>query len=94
MGNWGPCVVDGYWERTYDEVSASSVKEGSLLIDVICPKSKELVWRLYLIHRIATPDKEWKKADDEISKGFESFPPSGKEIEVKKECAAHPAKSA
>jgi hypothetical protein len=35
-----------------------------------------------------------EKADDEISKGFESFPPSGKEIEVKKECAAHPAKSA
>jgi Domain of unknown function (DUF4136) len=93
MGEWGPYspYIDSYWARTYQEVSASSRKEGALLIDLVDPKSKTLVWRLYLIHKITTPDKEWKKADDELSKGFESYPPSEKEKEEKqKERAAHP----
>lgn len=93
MGNWGPYSPDiaSKWAWTYNEVSASSAKEGSLIIDLINASSKELAWRMFLIHKISTPDKEWKKADDEITKGFESFPPSGKEIEEKKkERTAHP----
>jgi uncharacterized protein DUF4136 len=86
MGNWGAYGphIDSYWEHAYNEVSAASAKEGALLIDLLNPRSKDLVWRLYLIHKITTPDKEWKKADDEISKAFESYPPSGKELEEKK----------
>jgi hypothetical protein len=97
MGNWGPYSPDigAGWARTYNEVSGSSAKEGSLLIDLIYARSKALAWRVYLVHKITTPDKEWKKADDEISKAFESFPPSDKEIdEKKKERAAHPGKPA
>jgi hypothetical protein len=93
MGDWGAYrpYIDSYWARTYEEVSASSRKEGALLIDLVDPKSKTLVWRLYLIHKITTPDKEWKKADEELSKGFESFPPSDKEKQEKqKEREAHP----
>jgi Domain of unknown function (DUF4136) len=93
MGEWGAYkpYIDSYWARTYEEVSTSSRKEGALLIDLVDPKSKTLVWRLYLIHKISTPDKEWKKADDELSKGFESYPPSEKEKEEKqKEREAHP----
>jgi Domain of unknown function (DUF4136) len=93
MGEWGAYrpYIDSYWARTYQEVSASSRKEGALLIDLVDPKSKTLVWRLYLIHKITTPDKEWKKADDELSKGFESYPPSDKEkTEKQKEREAHP----
>jgi Domain of unknown function (DUF4136) len=97
MGVWDPYspFIGSYWEHTYDEVSASSVKEGSLIIDLIDTHSKDLAWRLYLIHKITTPDKEWKKADDEITKAFESFPPSAKERDAKKkERSAHPPKSA
>jgi len=93
MGEWGAYrpYIDSYWARTYQEVSATSRKEGALLIDLVDPKSKTLVWRLYLIHKITTPDKEWKKADEELSKGFESYPPSDKEKEEKqKEREAHP----
>jgi hypothetical protein len=96
MGNWGPYSphIGSSWAWTYNDVSASSAKAGSLIIDLINPRSKELAWRMYLIHRITTPDKEWKKADDEIAKGFESYPPSGKELEEKKkERAAHPGQS-
>ncbi len=96
MGEWGPYspYIGSYWERTYNDVSAASAKEGSLIVDLINPRSKDLVWRLYLIHKITTPDKEWKKADDEITKAFENYPPSGKELEEKKkERAAHSSKS-
>jgi hypothetical protein len=96
MGEWGPYSPDigTYWAWTYNDVSAASAKEGSLLIDLINPRNKGLVWRLYLIHKITTPDKEWKKADDEITKGFESYPPSAKELEEKKkERTAHPPKA-
>ena len=93
MGEWAGYEpdIDGYWAWTYNEVSASSRKEGALLIDFVDAHSRKLVWRLYLIHKIATPDKEWKKADDELTKGFESYPPSEKEKQEKeKERAAHP----
>jgi Domain of unknown function (DUF4136) len=96
MGEWGPYspYIGSYWEHTYDEVSAATAKEGSLLVDLIDPRPKNLVWRLYLIHKITTPDREWKKADDEITKAFESYPPSAKELEEKKkERAAFPPKS-
>jgi Domain of unknown function (DUF4136) len=95
MGNWGPYAPDitSKWAWRYNEVSASTAKEGSLIIDLINSQTKELAWRMFLIHKITTPDKEWKKADDEITKGFDSFPPSGKEVEEKKkERTAHPGK--
>src|SRR5208337_2058039 len=95
-GDWGPysAYVGGYWGFLFESVSASSKKEGALIIDLIDPKAKSLAWRLYLIRKITNPDKEWKKADEEISKGFESYPPSDKGKEDKKqERAGHPPKS-
>ncbi len=65
-----------------------------LIIDLIDPKAKSLAWRLYFVGKFANPDKEWKRTDEEISKGFESYPPSDKAKEDKKqERAEHPPKS-
>jgi len=95
-GNWGPysAYVGGYWAFLFESVSASSRKEGALIIDLIDAKAKNLVWRLYFVGKFTNPDKEWKKADEEISKGFESFPPSNPaKEEKKKERAEHPPNS-
>jgi len=95
-GNWGrySAYVDSYWGFLFDSVSATSQREGALIIDLIDPKAKSLAWRLYLIRKITNPDKEWKKAEEEISRGFESYPPSDKAKEdKKKERAEHPPKS-
>ena len=95
-GNWGPygAYVDSYWGFLFESVSASSKKEGALIIDLIDPMVKSLAWRLYLIRKITNPDKEWKKADEEISKAFEGYPPSDKAKEdKKKERTEHPPKS-
>jgi hypothetical protein len=96
MGNWSPYrpYIDSYWSWIYNDVSTSSAKEGSLIIDLIDSRSRDLTWRVYLMRRITTPDKEWKKADEELAKAFEAYPPSADEKEQKKkERAAHPPTS-
>lgn len=95
LGDWGPYgpYIGSYWSWVYDDVSASSTREGCLILDLINPKAKTLTWRLYLIRKITNLEKDWNKADDEITKAFESYPPSAKEKEEKKkERAAHPPK--
>ena len=67
-------------------MSASSTREGMLVLDLIDAKNKDLAWRrLYLVRKIVKVDKDWKKADQDFRKGFESYPPSAKQIEQKKE---------
>jgi hypothetical protein len=93
MGNWSPYrpYIDSYWSWIYNNVSNESVKEGSLIIDLIDPRSKDLTWRVYLMRKITTPDKEWKKANEELAKAFEAYPPSAADKEgKKKERAEHP----
>lgn len=95
-GNWGlySAYVGGAWSFLFESVSAASKKEGALIIDLIDPRTKSLAWRLYLIRKLTNPDKEWKRADEEISKGFEGYPPSDKAKEEKKtERAEHAPKS-
>lgn len=95
MGNWGPYgpYVGSYWSWMYDSLSASSIKEGSLLVDLIDPRAKSLVWRVYLVRKLTNADKDWDKADEDFTKAFESYPPSDKDKEAKrKERAEHPPK--
>ena len=95
MGDWGPysSYIGSDWAPMYDAVSAGSRKENSLLVDLIDPRTKNLVWRLYLTRKFSSADKDWKKADEEITKAFESYPPSDKEREAKRrERAAHAPK--
>jgi hypothetical protein len=61
---------------------ASSTREGMLVLDLIDAKNKDLAWRL--VRKIVKVDKDWKKADQDFSNGFESYPPSAKQIEQKK----------
>jgi hypothetical protein len=65
-------------------MSASSTREGMLVLDLIDAKNKDLAWRLYLVRKIVKVDKDWKKADQDLSNGFDSYPPSAKQIEQKK----------
>jgi len=85
--------VSDYWAYTYDLMKSESALDASLVIDLIDPKRKDLAWRLYLEQKIVGEDSIWKKVLSEISKGFESYPPSKKEVQEKrKERAEHPPK--
>ena len=94
-GDWGgfdPFILDN-WSYTYELWSATTTREGSLMIDLIDVKRKDLAWRLFLEQKILNIDKVWPKVNQEITKGFESYPPTEKEKEEKrKERAEHPPK--
>jgi hypothetical protein len=85
--------LGGYWAYTYDLMSTSTVLDGSLTIDLIDPKRKDLAWRVYLEQKIVDDDSIWRRVIAGISKAFEDYPPSAKQItEKKKERAEHPPK--
>lgn len=86
LGSWGPygSYIGSDWAWTYDSVSASSRREGCLVLDLIDARSKSLAWRVYLIRKITNPDKDWNKADEEFAKAFESYPPTDKDKDAKR----------
>jgi hypothetical protein len=95
MGNWGPYgpYISKDWEPVYDAVASSSHHLGTLILDLIDPKAKALVWRAYLVRKMSDPDKDPKKAEDEFSDRFKSFPPSEKEKEEKRQERAKASQS-
>ena len=87
MGNWGPYgpYIGNDWTSAYNAVTASSHHLGTLILDLIDPKAKALVWRSYLVRKMSDPDKDPKKAEDEFTDSFKSFPPSEKDKEEKQQ---------
>lgn len=81
MGNWGPYgpYIGSYWGPIYNNITTSNRRVATLILDLIDPKTKSLVWRLYLTRKLTEPEKDWKKADEEFTDGFKSYPPSEKE---------------
>jgi Domain of unknown function (DUF4136) len=86
MGNWGPYgpYISSDWAYAYNAVASASGHMGTLIIDMINPKAKALVWRVYLVRKLSDPDKDPKKAEDEFTESFKSFPPSDKDKEEKR----------
>ena len=87
MGNWGPYgpYIGKDWAAVYDAVATTSHHLGTLILDLIDPKAKALVWRVYLVRKMSDPDKDPKKAEDEFTDSFGSFPPSDKEKDEKRQ---------
>jgi Domain of unknown function (DUF4136) len=91
-GGFDPFIA-GYWGNSYEVWTTRTTREGSLLIDLIDVKRKDLAWRVYLEQKILHQDKVWAKVNEEITKSFESYPPTEKDKEEKrKERAEHPPK--
>ena len=92
FGGFDPYIED-FWAYSYDLWNASVLQEGSMMIDLIDAKRKDLAWRLFMHEKILNADKTWAKVKEEIIKGFEGYPPTEKMKEEKrKERAEHPPK--
>lgn len=95
MGNWGAYgpYITGDWSNDYNEVVSTSKNQGTLVLDLIEPRTKALVWRVYLVRKMNDPDKDPKKAEDELSESFKSFPPSEKDKDAKRQERARVSQS-
>ncbi|HWO29215.1 MAG TPA: DUF4136 domain-containing protein [Candidatus Acidoferrum sp.] len=94
--NWGGYdkFTGDWWSTAFTLWYTSTTRNGSLMIDLIDTRRRDLAWRLFLQQQILNVDKLPQKIDKEISKGFESFPPTEKEKqEVRNEHAKQAAKS-
>ena len=90
MGNWGAYgpFIGSDWSYLYNTVTSTSRHQGTLILDLIDPKAKALVWRVYLVRKMSDPDKDPKKAEEEFTDSFKSFPPSDKDKEEKLQARA------
>jgi Domain of unknown function (DUF4136) len=81
MGNWAPysAYIDGRWSSMYNTTPASNKRETTMILDLIQAKTKSLTWRVYMTRKLSDPDKDWKKAEEEFTEGFKSYPPPDKE---------------
>ena len=87
--NWGLYgnFYGDYWAVMYVTMDTPSTHKGTMGIELIDPKARDLAWRLFISEKLihADPDKIWKTADNDIKKGFKNYPPSPKDIEEKKQ---------
>src|SRR6266478_3188655 len=85
MGNWGSYgpFIGSDWSYLFNTVTSTSRHQGTLILDLIDPKARALVWRVYLVRKMSDPDKDPKKAEEEFTDSFKSFPPSDKDKEEK-----------
>jgi uncharacterized protein DUF4136 len=94
--NWGGYdkFTGEWWSTAYTLWYTSTTRNGSLLIDLIDTKRRDLAWRLFIQQQILNVDKVPQKIDKEITKGFGSFPPTEKDKqEVRNEHAKQAAKN-
>jgi hypothetical protein len=86
LGVYGP-YYGSYWGVMYTTMDTPTTHKGTIGIELINPKSRDLAWRLFISEKIIhhDPDKIWKVADRDIKKAFQSYPPTANAIKEKKE---------
>jgi hypothetical protein len=76
-----PPYWTGYWGWSYEEYVVHNYVQGTLVIDLIDPATKELVWRTFLRQKIEDRVKAYDEAKKNLEKSFARFPPSDPEKE-------------
>lgn len=80
--SYGP--VDSYWYKGAwkpGDISIYQYEEGTLVLDFVDPKTKEMIWRSVAKAEIRpgkTPEKQEQKINKAIQKILENFPPMAK----------------
>lgn len=73
---WG-----GAWGWCYEEYVVRNYVEGTLIVDLLNPDTKELVWRTYLRQKIEDRAKAYDEAKGHLAESFALYPPSEQEKE-------------
>lgn len=66
----------GYWRGwPRHRVYAHRYKEGTLIVDLVDPELKQLVWRGWAVGAVGNFDESEKKINEAVAKILEEFPP-------------------
>jgi hypothetical protein len=70
----------GRWGPVYDDVVVTNYREGTLIIDLLDARTKNLVWRTYLVRALSEdPDRNLRGADKDLEQAFLKYPPTEEE---------------
>lgn len=75
---YGASYRPGYWAGS-PETYVYEYEEGTLILDIVNPKNKELMWRGSAqdeVHFKSTPEKDQAQLNEAVHMMLESFPPS------------------
>ena len=75
---WGgyPPYWTGAWAYSYQEYVVSNYVEGTLIVDLIDPATKDLVWRTFLRQKIENRAKAYVEAKKNLYAAISVIPPS------------------
>ena len=66
------------WGAGYGGVTSYEYTEGTLIVDLVTPEKKELVWRGSMVGTLKdSKEKNLQMAHEAIAKAFEDYPPKG-----------------
>ena len=74
-----PAYYWGAWGLYYTEYVVTNYVEGTLVVDLLNPSTKELLWRTYLRQKIEDRVKAYNEAKKNLNTSFKLFPPGDKE---------------
>jgi hypothetical protein len=83
MDMWGgyPPYWGGAWGYSYEEYVIHNYVQGTLIVDLIDPTTKELVWRTFLKQKIEDRAKAYVEAKKNLYKAMAVWPPSTEQKE-------------
>ena len=64
-----------YYMQGWQTVMVRNYMEGTLILDIVDAKTKQLAWRAYCKGAIRNPSKRDKVIDKALRKAFKKFPP-------------------
>jgi hypothetical protein len=81
--DWGgfPPYWTGAWGYSYQEYVVKNYREGTLVVDLIDPVSKELVWRTVFKQDLTDRVKAHAALQKNLAKSLSQLPPSAKDKE-------------
>ena len=87
---WGgyPAYWTGVWGYSYEEYVVTNYVEGTLVVDLIDPATKELVWRTFVRQKIEDRAKAYVEAKKNLYEALSVLPPSPSEKQKMRETRA------
>jgi hypothetical protein len=87
---WGgyPPYWTGMWGYSYEEYVVTNYIQGTLVVDLIDPATKELVWRTFLRQKIEDRAKAYVEAKQNLYKAVSVLPPSATEKDKMRQARA------
>lgn len=67
---------EGFWGPGYDQFYVNNYTQGTLILDLIDPHTRQLVWRAYVTQSIDQPDA--KTINNAVAAALKQFPPTPK----------------